>query len=280
VFSVQASVTVDVRDSETVKLEYAIEPYRVDVAVVHHETLTAIEVLATHAVPDEKWRELKADHVVEVRANDILHACSSTEGDIEAVRIRGAPLVCTRCRDLLSTTLEFGKHRGKMICDVEPRYLIDYLADSQERVSCFIRHIVENSGCCRSCYLDQTPSNGCWCMRIIAAKTMRDRERVLASSYSEIPECGERSYIYVLHAHCHVRENARLLLQVARTHRQLCVNCCAPLTEVWHRVCRRCYSMSQIGDSTLGDSTFRPIVSPAVVDSLQRSTQTETASEP
>jgi len=294
-----ADVIVDFSDVRRVQLEYTCGRFRADVAVLASEDradpCAVLEVLVTHAVPDDKWRDLEAERLIEVRASDILQSLRSDQNDIEAVRIRGADLVCTRCRELLTTTVDFGKYRGRMLCDVEPRYLIDFLADSQDRIITFIETVVGN-GCCRSCSL--SPVSDCWCVRVIAAKTMSERERVLTASLPKIREgVFERSFIYVLSNHRKIRDTARDLLKIVRTDRGLCLYCGASLRRIgadvlrtersdetswklrrsellpsdvsaqWHRFCRSCWRASQY--NVLDDINFRPIVSRAIIDSLQ-----------
>jgi hypothetical protein len=119
-------VALDFRDSLWIELERDVGRYRVDVAVIDvtmesMPVAAAVEVMVTHAVPHEKWRDLDVSVLVEARASDIMEALEHNR-PVEAIRIRNAPLVCDRCRLLLTMRLDFGMHRGSMLCQVPAEY--------------------------------------------------------------------------------------------------------------------------------------------------------------
>lgn len=258
-----SELVVDCRPPIQVVLEHQVGRFRVDVAVLDGSDVTcAIEVLVTHKVPEDKWRELGVP-LIEVEAKSIEQSMSLSK-PIEATRIKDMPLVCNRCRQLLLHRLEFGMYRGKYLFEVDTRYLFDFLADMNKRVEGFIQDLFMN-GSCYDCNSGTITSSTCWCQSVISEKRHSLRYRKLAASYDQISERAYvKRFIYLLRFHAEIVTAAKELLRRCISARSICVSCRRP-TEENRRFCFPCWRKVNDGDTP----HYSPLISTEVMESLR-----------
>ena len=241
-------ISVDTRPPARVVVEHAIEPFRIDAAVLRDDAVVlAIEVCVTHRVPDAKWRSLEAP-LVEAAAEDITHGLES-DRPIKAMRIKNEALVCRSCRVALLQRIEFGKFCGRRLFEVDTEYLFGFLADMHRRVSGFLEDVVGNGRClgCDMMGVDASSESTCWCRDVLSQPDVYAQTRCLVSHYEQISErVYERRFIYLLRFHPELVKAAKYILRTCFLDRSRCVACHRPTQ---HRApfCYACWRNSDEG---------------------------------